>query len=127
MPASPWKQLGELHPNREYLALATNLPLLRMRATPKMIRLASAVRRQLKATPGLLGYSMDAKVFARQYFTLSAWESEEALQAFVAHSPHVETMTKLAPEMGETKFVRWTIQGSDLHPTWADARRHLVA
>jgi heme-degrading monooxygenase HmoA len=126
MPAIPWKQLGDLHPNREYVVLATNLPLVRFSSTPKMLRLTSGIRRQLKSTRGVLGYSMDAKVFARQYSTLSVWESEDALQAFVAHSPHVETMEKMAPEMGDTKFVRWMIQGSDLRPTWADAHRRLL-
>ena len=30
-------------------------------------------------------------------------------------------MSKRAPEMGSTKFVRWTIRGADGRPSWADA------
>ena len=37
---------------------------------------------------------------------------EDALRAFVQHPPHVRLMAALAPHMGETEFVRWTVKGS---------------
>ena len=30
-------------------------------------------------------------------------------------------MVELSPEMGETKFVRWSITGADGKPTWTEA------
>jgi hypothetical protein len=39
----PWKQFAAMDPDREYLAFASFLPLQRFAATPKMMRLASAV------------------------------------------------------------------------------------
>ena len=125
MAASPWKQFEAMAPDREYFVMASHLPLKTMGATPRMLGLASAVRRQLKDTPGIVGYSLDAKVFAKDYFTLSVWEDEAALRAFVAHAPHVEVMSKLEPDMGETKFTTWTITGTDARPTWADAKQRL--
>ena len=84
MAASPWKQFEAMEPDREYFVMASHLPLKSMGATPRMLGLASAVRRQLKDTPGIVGYSLDAKVFAKDYFTLSVWEDEAALRAVAA-------------------------------------------
>ena len=125
MAASPWKQFTAMAPDREYLAFASFLPLKRLAATPKMMGLASSVRRQLKDTPGIVGYSLDAKPFAREYYTLSVWDDEASLQAFVVHSPHVDVMSKLADDMDDTKFVRWTITGAEPRPTWAEAKQRL--
>ena len=57
--------------------------------------------------------------------TLSVWRDAEALAAFIAQSPHHELMRELVPVMGPTRFVRWTIKGSDGLPVWDDARRRL--
>ena len=55
--------------------------------------------------------------------TLSAWENESALQAFVHAAPHVESMRALIPHMGATRFVRWTVRGADLPVRWDEALR----
>lgn len=52
----------------------------------------------------------------------SPWKS---IVAFVSASPHREIMTDLAPAMGATKFVRWTILGSAGRPSRSDALRRL--
>ena len=36
-------------------------------------------------------------------------------------------MTSLAPHMGKTHFVRWTVKASALPPQWNDARRRVVS
>lgn len=125
MAASPWKQFRAMEPGRDYLVLASRLSLRRMAATPRMLGLSSSVRRQLKDTPGVIGYSLDARVFAKDYFTLSIWDDEAALRAFVAHAPHVDIMTTMADDMGENRFVTWSIAGTDARPTWAEARQRL--
>jgi len=72
-----------------------------------------------------VGYSLLARPFKKQFWTLSAWRNEGALRAFVQHPPHVHVMTALAPYMDKTKFVRWMIKGSELPPRWDDALRRL--
>jgi hypothetical protein len=126
MPALPWKHFRAMEPDREYVAMVSQLPLLRMSSTPTMLRLTMGIRRQLEETPGVVGYSLDAKVLARRYYTLSVWESDAALRAFVQHSPHRETMSALAPKMGDTRFVTWTVRGSEPLPTWEAAKLRLV-
>jgi len=90
-----------------------------------MFRGASAVRKQLAKTEGVIGFSLLARPLRKQYATLSVWSDDEALSMFSGESPHHELMGMLAPEMGPTKFVRWTISGSDGRPSWSDALQRL--
>jgi hypothetical protein len=48
---------------------------------------------------------------------------EAALRTVVQHTPHVRLMAALAPHMDETKFVLWTVKGSQLPMRWDDALR----
>src|SRR5262249_52861068 len=125
MPASPWKTFATTDPEREYLILGSYLPLRRYSATFRFARRVAAVRRQLASANGLVGYSMLGKPFARRYWTLSAWQDEAALQAFVAQNPHFDTMSAMAPDMETTRFVRWHLKGSALPPRWPDALHRL--
>jgi heme-degrading monooxygenase HmoA len=121
MPALPWKSRALPEPEREYLVLASFLPLRTYRATFRFARAAAAVRRQLKNASGLVGYSLLARPFARKYYTLSAWRSGDDLQAFVETFPHVEVMSSLSDDMGTTHFERWIVKGSALPPKWSRA------
>jgi len=71
----------------------------------------------------VIGYSLNSRLFTGQFWTLSVWEDEAALQAFVHAAPHVETMRAMIPHMGPTRFVRWTVRGADLPVRWDDALR----
>jgi heme-degrading monooxygenase HmoA len=127
MPKSPWKTFASADPDREYLVLASSIPAKRVSSTLRMFRGASAVRRQLASAPGLLGFSLLAKPIAKQYATLSVWESQAALDAFVQQNPHAGLMSELRPIMGETRFVTWHVPGTDARPRWDDALQRLGA
>ncbi len=117
--------MQSLEADRDYLAFASWIPARRYGATPRLFRGASAVREQLATTPGLIGFSLLARPLRKQYATLSVWESYEVLAAFSRTEPHGRLMAELAPEMGDTKFVRWTIRGAEGRPTWREALRRL--
>jgi heme-degrading monooxygenase HmoA len=125
MPASPWKSNAIVDSDHEYLVLGTYLPLLRLSATFRFARRVADVRRQLEHANGLIGYSMLGRPWARQYWTLSVWEDEAALQAFVAENPHRDIMSTVAPDMGTTRFVRWHVLGSTVPPRWPDALQRI--
>jgi hypothetical protein len=55
--APPWMSSKTVEPDREYLVLASALPLRRFWATPGFLRMVLQVRRQLAE---LVGYSLDA-------------------------------------------------------------------
>lgn len=122
---SPWKSMEPLERHREYLVLATSIPPRSMSSTRKLFQGASAVRTQLEGTEGVVGFSLLARPLRKQYATLSVWVDQPALAAFADASPHKELMTELAGEMATTKFVRWTIKGSDGRPSWKEALMRL--
>lgn len=122
---SPWKSFGDLEPTVTYLVLASSIPAKSLRSTPAMFRGASRVRKQLASTDGVFGFSLLAEPLRKNYATLSVWRDQAALDTFAAANPHGEIMADLAPQMGETKFVTWTITGADGRPSWDDALARL--
>jgi hypothetical protein len=123
---SRWKQVAPLEPKAEYLVLASSIPPKSVASTWKLFRGSRAVRRQLLLTEGVLGFSMLAEPLRKHYATLSVWRDEAALGGFAGAHPHDRLMRGLAPEMGPTKFVRWTISGAEGPPSWADALTRLA-
>ena len=121
MPA--WKRLGVAQPDQEYLALLTYLPLKKYRTIPRFLGYARRVEAQLAETKGIVGYSLRTKFMQRSFWTLSVWESEEALQAFIHEGFHTGVMSVLTPDMAATNFVRWKIKGSECPPSWEEALR----
>jgi quinol monooxygenase YgiN len=99
------------------------LPLNSYWRIPHFFLYTAQVTKQLASADGVLGYSVLARPLSKRFWTLSAWKDDAALHAFVQHPPHVRIMTALNPHMGETKFVRWTVKGSELPLLWEDALR----
>jgi hypothetical protein len=107
--------------------MASHLPLLKISSTVRFFRGVSAIRKQLARTEGLIGYTLRAKPFSRDYWTLSVWEDRDALRRFMGTAPHVELMDSLRPIMGATRFVQWDITAVDGRPTWTEAMKRLAS
>ena len=118
---SPWIKFATPDTSREYLALLSYLPLKKFRAFPTFLRYLFQIQKQLRATPGVIGYSLRAKPLSRSYWTLSAWADEETLMDFVAKIPHAQAMKAMVPHMGQTKFTKWKVLGSALPLRWGEA------
>ena len=114
MPASPWRTVGYPEPNGDVVALLSYLPLKSYWRVLPFFLYTAQVMRQLASAQGLLGYSLLARPLSKRFWTLSAWENAQALQTFVYHLPHVRIMAELTPHMDKTRFVRWTVKGSQL-------------
>lgn len=123
MPATPWKVVRPTDPGREYLVLLSYLPLKRLWRIPWLAVQSSRITKQLERSAGVIGYSLNSRVLGGQFWTLSVWEDEARLQAFVHAPPHVATMRAMMPHMDQTRFVRWHLKGSELPPRWDDALR----
>ncbi len=126
MPASPWRTVGAPDPNGNYVALLSYLPLKNYLRVLPFFFYTAQVMKPLAAAQGLVGYSLLAHPFSKQFWTLSASANEDALRAFVQYPPHLRIMTALAPHMGKTEFVRWTVKGSGLPLKWDDALRRIL-
>jgi hypothetical protein len=114
-----------LDPDAEYVVLASSIPPKRMASTWALFRGSRAVRQQLLRTDGVVGFSLLAEPLGKRYATLSVWRDEAALAAFAGGHPHRQLMAELAPAMGATTFVRWTMRGADGVPAWPDALARL--
>jgi quinol monooxygenase YgiN len=118
MPALPWVERQAIDPDREYLAMASRLPLKHYRSIPGFMRDTLAIRRQLGSTSGLVGYALNAELSRKRFWTFSVWADQASLDAFAASDPHRRIIRRLGPLMGETRFEFFGISGSQLPMTW---------
>ena len=127
MPDIRWTAAGQMEPGREYVVMASHLPLRSITSTPRFFRAVAAIRKQLRGAEGLVGYTLRAKPLARRYWTLSVWTDRSALEAFMRTPPHVGVMGSLKPFMATTKFVQWQITAADGRPSWSEALERLAS
>ncbi|TQR85958.1 DUF3291 domain-containing protein [Mycobacterium hodleri] len=104
--------------------MASKFQLQDRRDVPAFFLAALRIRRQMLNSPGALGVSLIAKPLKGTFFTLSAWESREHLEAAVVGHPHVETMKRFSPRTAQSLFAFWT-PATDSRPTWQEAHRRL--
>jgi hypothetical protein len=114
MPTSPWRQIEPADPERRYTALLGFIRLKGFAILPRFAWHGIQIERQMRRTPGLVGYRVEAKFRSLEFFHLSAWRSADAIRAFVHDEPHGGIMQRLVGRLGETQFRFWTVSGSDL-------------
>jgi hypothetical protein len=81
---------------------------------PSFVQFGVRIERQLRRTPGAIGYRTGADIATLGFYHLSAWADSSAIQDFVDTAPHVQAAEQLAGRLGETTFRYWTVNGSDL-------------
>jgi hypothetical protein len=60
MPALPWLERQPIDSQRQYVAMASRLPLKSHRFIPGFMRDTMRIRRQLGQAAGLVGYTLNA-------------------------------------------------------------------
>ncbi len=125
MRPNSWTKINSVDSGKEYLALLSYLPVKKYRTIPAVISSASKIDKQLRVSKGLIGFSFQAEVFKKQFWTLSVWENRDDLNEFVINLPHKDVMSELSPHMKKTKFVFWKMTGSEIPPGWDQAKRRL--
>ena len=101
------------------LVEVTFLHLRRLRDVPAFLRDSTAIRKQVMASPGARSLHMRAQPLARRFHTVSWWDDEAALRAFVRTDPHRTAIRRWAPEMVE--FSSRSYPGTGVAPIVADA------
>jgi hypothetical protein len=127
MPKLPWKAVHEVDPQTECTVMGSRLPLRHHWDIPGFLRLTMQIRRQLAATEGLVGYALGAQLWAKTFWTLSAWTDRDHLERFATTDPHHRGTDAIHPRMLESTFVFWTIRAAELPVDWADAKRRIDA
>jgi hypothetical protein len=74
MPALPWTTISSPDRAGEYVAMASRLPLARYRDLPGFLRATMLIRAQLARASGLIGYTLDAHLARKTFWTVSAWD-----------------------------------------------------
>jgi heme-degrading monooxygenase HmoA len=118
MPALPWLERQPIDPQREYVAMASRLPLTSYASVPGFLRDTMQIRRQLAQTPGLVGYTLNAGLARKTFLTFSVWEDQASLERFAAADPHRSIIARLRPRMRPNRFEFFPISGTDLPLTW---------
>jgi heme-degrading monooxygenase HmoA len=97
IPDLPWtsREVGS-GPGVVYV---THLHLRRLRDVPAFFRTSLAIRRQTMRSPGARSLRLRAQPLARRFTTVSWWDDEAAVRAFVRADPHRTAMRRWGPEM----------------------------
>lgn len=120
-PTMPWQWTTNPATSRPLRVLLTYFALpTGGRAMGEFIRLTRDISSQLKASRGLIGFSMQAKTDTNEFWTLSLWETDEDIQRFVAQSPspHAEAMRTFSSTLLASDFIRWDVTLMEIPTTW---------
>jgi hypothetical protein len=126
MPALPWASRTAAGADDECVIMALRLPLAHYRHVPGFLAATMAIRHQLAGADGLVGYSLDARLLSRTFWTVSAWQNRDALDAFSHANPHSARVSAIRPHMRPTTFTFWTCRGSELPVDWTEVRRRIA-
>jgi len=85
---------------------------------------AIAVTEQAQNSEGNLGADVLAEA-NNTYWTRTAWQERDLMNAFVGAEPHLRTMSHIGDWCDEATFVDWEQASTDL-PDWMDGYRRLV-
>jgi heme-degrading monooxygenase HmoA len=126
MPTLAWRATrAATSPDTPAVVMASRFQLGRAQNVPGFLYDSLRIRRQVLRTPGALGVSLIARPLKRQFLTLSAWSSTEALNQLVREEPHQSAMKRHRAGMADAQFVFWSIDAAYLPVTWDDAMRRL--
>jgi hypothetical protein len=119
MPALPWVRRQTIEPDRQYVAMASRLPLTSFWFIPGFLRDTLRIRRQLAHTDGLVGYALNAQLTHKTFWTFSVWTDRASLDAFAAADPHRRIIERLRPRMHESRFEFFALSGANVPTDWA--------
>ncbi|MFC9285489.1 DUF3291 domain-containing protein [Streptomyces sp. NPDC057052] len=126
MPTLPWTTVDEPAPGAEAVVMASRFEVRSLKDVPRFLLKSLGAWRQVTRAPGAYGASLVAQPLRRTFWTLSAWESEEALYRYARTEPHRSVMTGLRSTTKASAFAFWRVPAAGLPVDWADARRRLA-
>jgi hypothetical protein len=125
MPTLPWTVPNTPPRDTEVHVFASRFETRTLWGALRFLAGTPAVWRQVRRSPGAYGATLKAKPFKRTFWTLSAWESKDALHAFVRAGAHGPSSRGLAPQMKDSAFTTWQVSSDDLPLSWSEALRRL--
>jgi hypothetical protein len=127
VPTLPWTGCRYRPRNGESLhVLTSTLPLKSYRDVPRFLRWTLRIRRQLAKAEGAAGYSLDARLLRKTFYTLSAWSSAETMNRFVHSGDHASMLADMAGRLGQPVFVESNASPAELPLDWDAAKQRLA-
>lgn len=126
MPTLPWTVPNRPPQATEVHVFASRFETRTLWGALKFLARTPGVWRQVRGARGAYGASLKAEPFKRTFWTLSAWESPEALKAFAHSGTHAPTSRGLSAQMRDAKFTVWSAPSDTLPVSWAEVRRRLT-
>jgi heme-degrading monooxygenase HmoA len=102
--------------------MASRLELSSTRHLPRFLRDSIRVNRQVKSAPGRIDSKLRADFGKLTFWTLSSWEDEAAMRAFVRTQPHLDVMRDLGRRgvLKSGTFQSWETDVAAGLPSWND-------
>jgi hypothetical protein len=107
--------------------MASTFTLKRYRDVVPFLRASMLLRKEAAVSPGNVGLGLAANPLTKTFWTLSSWESHDALRAFVAGEPHRKVVARFKDASASSRFTFWDIPAPAAPPTWNDASTRLAA
>ncbi|MFE7708746.1 DUF3291 domain-containing protein [Streptomyces sp. NPDC057486] len=126
MPTLPWVTPHPAPHHGQVVVMASRFEVRTLKDVPRFFLKSLSAWRQVRSAPGAFGASLIAQPTKRTFFTLSAWESRDALYAYARTEPHRGIMTGLRPTMRSSTFTFWEAPVEYLPVSWAEAKRRIA-
>lgn len=125
MPTLPWVTPNPARPDTRAFVMASRFEVRSLKDVPRFFLKSLSAWGQVRKAPGALGASLVAQPLSRVFYTLSAWESRDALYAYAKTEPHKSIMTGLRETMRVSTFTFWEVPVDGLPIDWKDAKRRI--
>ena len=111
--------------NQAVLASVTRLRIRSVRYMPEFLLRTLLTQRETIRAAGFIGGHLLVNP-GRIFWTLTVWETEQAMKAFRGSGAHARVMPKLRLWCDEASYAHWSIASGGV-PAWSEAYEHLVA
>ena len=106
-------------------ASVTRLRVRLVRYLPAFVWNTLLAQRQVVRAPGFCGGRLLVDA-SRTFWTLTVWDSEQAMKAFRGSGGHARVMPRLLEWCDEASYVHWIPTNASV-PDWPEAYEHLMS
>lgn len=83
------------------------------------------VEDSLPQNPGFLGFSKRLALFGNDAWTMSVWDDQTSMEAFVRSEPHQRAIRNAMASLTSARFARIEIEAAEAPLTWDEALKVL--
>ncbi|MEV0097024.1 DUF3291 domain-containing protein [Streptomyces sp. NPDC050738] len=125
MPDLPWIVPQAPAPHTEAYAMASRFETRTLLGALRFFAKAPGIMLQIRKAPGAYGVTLRARPLRRTFWTLSVWESKEALYRFAGTGAHRAGVRAVRGLMSDSTFTYWAANTDDVPLGWEEALRRL--